>query len=80
MHVGNTLSIADIPTKVDPEVNGFEVFRIELPSDYFMLNPTLLGTTEEHLQEATLKGEHLALLYDRSDEVGPKRAINRRSP
>ena len=63
LYLADTLSRAALPHPITARVRDFDVFRMEIESDYNARNPRLTETTENQLREETSKDTTLNTLY-----------------
>ena len=63
LHLADTLSRAALPKPIDAQINGFEVFRVDLESQFQEVNQRLFPETEIKLREETRSDPALSQLY-----------------
>ena len=64
LYLAGTLSRAALPHPITARVRDFDVFRMEMESDYNTRNPRLTEITENQLREETSKDTTLNTLYN----------------
>ena len=63
LYLADTLSRAALPHPITARVQDFDVFRMEMESDYNAQNPRLTESTENQLHEETSEDTTLNTLY-----------------